>query len=142
MTKPRLITAAVLLAAACLALAYWFVREAPEPPPIAVTCADPQAGCTAQVEGRPVRIGLVGPLRPLQPFHVWVEAPGAGAVTARFDMVGMNMGFNRYALRPDVAGVFRARVTLPVCVSGRRDWVMTVDINGGTRLAVPFATTL
>jgi len=57
-------------------------------------------------------------------------------------MVDMNMGFNLYTLRPDSDGVFRAQVTLPACVSGRRDWVMTVDIDKTTRLAVPFATEL
>jgi len=57
-------------------------------------------------------------------------------------MVDMNMGFNLYTLRPDSDGVFRAKVTLPACVSGRRDWVMTVDIDKATRLAVPFSTEL
>ena len=51
------------------------------------------------------------------------------------------MGFNLYTLHADQEGVFRGRVTLPVCVSGRRDWVMTLDIDG-RRVAIPFVTEL
>jgi len=99
-------------------------------------------GCTTQIGERSVTIGLADPRKTLQPFEVWVKAPGADKVQASFTMVDMNMGFNLYTLRPDSDGVFRAKVTLPACVSGRRDWVMTVDIDKATRLAVPFSTEL
>jgi hypothetical protein len=62
-------------------------------------------------------------------------------VEARFTMEGMDMGFNQYVLRADKEGVFRARVTLPVCVTGSREWLMTLDLDG-MRLAVPFVTEL
>ena len=56
-------------------------------------------------------------------------------------MAGMDTGFNLYDLRPDSAGVLRARVTLPVCVTGRRDWILTLTIDG-QQMAVPFVTEL
>lgn len=106
-----------------------------------VDCPDLTAGCTARIDGRAVHIGVQGELRVLRPFQLWVEAHGARRVQASFTMEGMDMGFNLYTLRADKEGVFRSRVTLPVCVSGRRDWVMTLDIDGH-RLNVAFVTEL
>lgn len=128
---------ALLLAG--LATFVWLGRSGELQPAVNLACADLAAGCAGPGQ---VTIGLSGELKPLHPFQVWVQAPDAGTVEASFTMVGMNMGFNVYTLRRDGDGVFRARVTLPVCVSGRRDWVMTVTIDRGTRLAVPFATNL
>lgn len=110
-------------------------------PAQAVACADLGAGCTASLSGRRLELGVTGELKVLTPFEVWLKAPGAKVVQASFTMAGMDMGFNLYTLRPDPAGVFRARVTLPVCVTGRRDWIMTLTVDGRA-LAVPFVTDL
>jgi hypothetical protein len=124
------------------ALVLWQNAEGPPPVAVNLPCPNPTVGCSAQLGNRSVTIGLAGALKPLQPFQVWVKAAGADKVQASFTMVDMNMGFNRYNLRPDAAGVFRAQITLPACVSGRRDWMMSVDIDGAARLLVPFATEL
>lgn len=116
-------------------------REPEGGPPTRLECPDLAAGCTTQLAGRTVSVGIDGELKVLQPFQVWVRVGGARKVQATFTMEGMDMGFNLYTLRADKEGVFRGRVTLPVCVSGRRDWVMTLDIDGH-RLAVPFVTEL
>ena len=113
----------------------------PARPPLPVTCANLNHGCSASLGGAEVRLGIDGELKALTPFEVWVEAPGASRVQASFVMVGMDMGFNLYTLKPDAKGVFRARVTLPVCVTGRRDWIMVVDVDG-RKLSVPFVTQL
>lgn len=139
--------AIVLLLSAIAALATLVIwrgakTEAPPPAAVSLPCPSPAAGCAIQIGKRAIRVGLSGTLKPLKPFQVWVSAPGADEVKASFTMVGMNMGFNHYTLRPDSAGVFRAQVTLPTCISDRRDWVMTLDIDTTTRLAMPFATEL
>lgn len=138
---PRwLAPALVILLIACVVAASRFLK--PEAvAPVAVHCPSPLAGCRAELAGRPVELGFAGELKVLTPFEVWFKAPGAKTVQASFTMEGMDMGFNLYTLRPDAAGVFRARVTLPVCVSGRRDWVMTLHVDGQA-LAVPFVTEL
>lgn len=105
----------------------------------AVNCPDVRKGCRVGLERGTVTVSMVGELKPLQAFQVRVEAPHAGKVEARFSMEGMDMGFNLYTLRTDEAGVFEARVTLPVCVTGRRDWIMELSLDGD-RLAVPFVT--
>jgi len=67
----------------------------------------------------------------LRPFTLHLHATGESikSVHVRFFMRGMGMGANRYQLIGDAAGDWRAAVTLPVCVSGRRDWVAEFDLR-------------
>jgi hypothetical protein len=95
-----------------------------------VVCADPVQGCAFSHRGQPGQIRLSLPPAPLQPFMLELSAPGVKRVSAEFQMVGMDMGFNRYDLRAASPGVFRSEITLPVCVSGRRDWKLYLDVDG------------
>jgi hypothetical protein len=113
----------------------------PAKPPLSVACPNLQNGCNARLGSREVTFGVQGELKVLSPFEVWVKAPEAKEVQASFAMKDMDMGFNLYTLRPDPQGVFRARVTLPVCVSGRRDWFMILDVDG-QKISLPFVTEL
>jgi len=112
-----------------------------EKPAQRLDCPDLRAGCSTLLDRTPLSLGITGELKVLEPFTVWLKKEHTGKVQARFTMEGMDMGFNLYTLKRDPDGVFRARITLPVCVSGRRDWVMTLEIDG-ERLAVPFVTDL
>lgn len=123
--------AGVLLAAALIAAGC--DREARVP---IVPCKALSAGCA--LSGG-VRVQTDAAPAPLVPFVVSVEAPAARAVSIGFEMEGMEMGPNRYRLVRDADGIWRARVLLPVCVSGRRDWLMVVEIDGA-RAALPFTT--
>lgn len=127
-----------LAIAAAVAVVVWHGRQ----PPVAETvveCLATARGCGARLEAADIELGIDGQPRPLQPFDIWVKAADARKIEASFTMEGMDMGFNLYTLRADPDGVFRARVTLPVCVTGRRDWVMNLNVDG-LRLAVPFVT--
>ncbi|MDD5389248.1 MAG: hypothetical protein PHD37_07870 [Gallionellaceae bacterium] len=139
MTGKTFWTAAPLLIIALAAGVLW--KGGGEPPVATVTlsCADLVAGCATRLRGRDISLGLSGVVKPLKPFQVWVKAAGAGKVQARFVMQGMDMGFNYYTLRAEGDDLFRARVTLPICVSGRRDWIMAVEIDGAT-IQVPFTS--
>ena len=119
----------------------WLNAERQGQPPVVVACPGLSHGCSVELAGREVSLGSDGAIRTLKPFGLWVRAANANKVEARFTMEGMDMGFNLYALHPDQAGIFRATVTLPVCVTGRRDWHLTVDVDGH-RLTVPFVTDL
>lgn len=137
--KRSLLWLAPLAAIGLVGLVLLFGTGREAAPPQRLACADLQAGCALDLDGQAATLGFVGQPKVLAPFEVWLRIEKAKVVQARFDMADMDMGFNLYTLRPDADGVFRARVTLPVCVSGRRDWVMTLDIDG-RKVAVPFAT--
>jgi len=76
---------------------------------------------------------------PLEPFTLSVTAPGSARVSVEFQMVGMDMGFNRYDLRSLPDGTFSSRITLPVCVSGRQDWLLYLQIDG-KNYVLPFSS--
>ena len=141
MKMKALWTVLPLLIIGLAAVVLWRGGEDVPTATLTLPCADLVAGCHTRLLGHEVSIGLSGPVKPLQPFQVWVKADGARKVQARFTMEGMDMGFNLYTLRADGDGVFRARVTLPICVSGRRDWVMAVEIDGAV-VKVPFSSDL
>mgnify|MGYP001610266408 CR=1 FL=1 len=126
---------------ALLALVLWTHRAPDVVGATQVFCTTLASGCSLQVDGREISLGMMGVPKPLAPFNIWVKAVGARKVEARFVMEGMDMGFNLYTLHADNQGVFRANVTLPICVTGRRDWVMILDVDK-TRLNVPFVTDL
>ncbi len=104
-----------------------------------LTCADLSRGCATRLPDREVAVGLDGAVKPLKPFRIWVKAPGARDVRARFTMAGMDMGFNLYTLRADDTGIFRGQVTLPVCVTGRRDWIMSLEVDDDV-FNIPFSS--
>ena len=129
----------LLLAVVLVAIAvagYWLNRPAASQ---AVACTDPLAGCSFSHHGTTVTVRFSTAPAPLRAFELGVSAPGATRVSAEFQMNGMEMGFNRYDLHRAGDGAFAASVTLPVCVSGRRDWTLFLDIDG-THYALPFST--
>lgn len=133
------VLAPLLVAAALVAIAvagYWLKRPAEA---IAASCADPLAGCTLIHRGTPLNVRFLTPPLPLKAFVLSVKASGARKISAEFQMASMDMGFNRYDLRPSRDGEFTAHITLPACVSGRRDWVLYLEIDG-IRYALPFST--
>ncbi|MFP5403836.1 MAG: hypothetical protein ACLGG2_04020 [Gammaproteobacteria bacterium] len=129
----------LLLAAAfvAIAMAGWWLKRPAEA--VAVACADPVAGCRFLHRGAAATLRFSATPAPMEAFRVELEAPDARRASAEFQMVGMDMGFNRYDLKPAGSGVFVAQATLPVCVSGRRDWTLFLDLDG-TRYALPFST--
>ena len=127
----------LVIALVAIAAAGWWLKRPAEA--VAVNCADPLAGCTFSHRGAPASVRFSVRPAPLEAFELSVRAAGASRVSAEFQMAGMDMGFNRYDLRPTADGVFASTVTLPICVSGQRDWVLYLDIDG-SRYALPFST--
>ena len=113
-------------------------EEGPPPVSIGMACVNPVAGCATRIGDHAVSFGAQGRPEPLKPFQLWVKAPGAKSVVASFTMPDMNMGLHVYTWRADGDGVFTARVILPICISGRGDWLITVEIDHAFRLAAPF----
>jgi len=136
---PMRVLAPLLLVIALVAIAvagYWLKRP---PEAVAVPCGDPLAGCTFSHRGATASVRFSVRPAPLQAFELSVRAENTRRISAEFQMVGMDMGFNRYDLRPVADGIWASKVTLPACVSGRGDWVLYLDLDG-SRYAVPFST--
>ena len=122
----------------------WRSSVAEKQVPVNCSTLTQPGGCSVNVDGLEIRFGILGEPKPLAPFQIWLTLPDSTdtqKAEARFTMEGMDMGFNLYTLRPDDQGVLRATVTLPICVTGRRDWYMILDVANFS-IKVPFVTNL
>jgi hypothetical protein len=82
----------------------------------------------------------------MKPLHLNLHLNRAEAVKnihVDFAMQDMEMGLNRYRLiQVNQSGDWKAEVTLPICVQGRSDWNMLLEIeagNGIQRFQLPFS---
>jgi len=124
-----------------------------------VACTDPEdrslqtlaldAGCDV----RAACVGRAGDLRvsvrmaphrsALKPFNVTLSSDARfESVIVSLEMQGMDMGQNRYRLLKADDGRWQADITLPVCTSGRSDWVAVFELQAAGRryrLDVPFS---
>jgi hypothetical protein len=139
--RPFFWLVAVALAAAVLSL------YRPKPLPtgnhtvtvleVAAGCDPTTTSCEAKGEVGAFSVKFGPGLTPLVPFPLEVRVgEGMGevrAVIVELTMTGMDMGLNRYRLSQTGSGVWTGKVTLPVCTSGRLDWVATVSLDGEQR---------
>lgn len=106
---------------------------------------DPESEiCTAGDAGRGLGFAMPEGARLMAAFPVEVQLRGlaADAVTVDFRMQGMDMGVNRAQLQDLGGGRWRGDVILPVCTTGRADWLAVVDVRsakGGWQAVFPFS---
>jgi hypothetical protein len=130
----------ILIIVALAMLALWGAwQKAPKLEAQAIACADPVAGCAFMHDGMPATLRFSAQPEALKSFVLSIAGPNLRKASASFQMVGMDMGFNRYDLRRDAEGNWTAQVTLPVCTVSRVDWVAELTLDG--RLyTLPFNT--
>lgn len=137
----------VLAVALVLSLRYsggWFPGTGPERT-VEVVQLVTEPGCTplgrpcrALGTGMTVAFELAAEARPMRAFPVRVAVGGdadrsADAVSVEFLMEGMDMGLNRFRLQRREPGQWGAQVTLPICTTGRSDWLAVVDVDTADR---------
>ena len=118
-----------------LLLALLYACHSPEKSTIPVECADLLHGCTMADK---LTLQFSSPPSALTAFDLVVKAGASRDIHATFKMKGMQMGENRYRLVFE-NGVWKAKVLLPVCVQGRRDWLLLLDVDG-QQYVVPFVS--
>jgi len=128
---------ALLLSVAGLMLFRTFFDTPPETTVKVYQCADLMQGCKVRLNGKSLEIMFSGTPGALRPFALSVKTDDLKEVSASFTMVGMEMGANRYQLISN-GSVWEAKVMLPVCVTGRRDWILTLSLDKN-RIQIPFS---
>ncbi|KMN80008.1 hypothetical protein HNO92_002372 [Chromobacterium alkanivorans] len=113
----------------------WYGERQPaKPTPLA--CAAGQPSCALPGGGV---WRFASPPQHGKPFEIRLQGVAAReAPQVEFNMADMDMGFNRYTFVRDGAD-WKAVVTLPLCVSGSRDWLATLSLDG-KRYLLPFST--
>ena len=112
--------------------------------------ASPDPGCDLQrqacavalPEGGRIELSIAPrPIPILTPLQVEVTHSGLKANRIEVDFVGetMNMGYNRVELTAAGESRHAGEASLPVCVSGGMNWIVTVLIETDRqRIAVPY----
>lgn len=139
MRKASLLLMVVLVVVAVWV--YWQRANSPANilPAETIACADVGKGCL--VDGIKLRFDHMPQV--MKPFHLSAESANATEFHASFAMRGMEMGLNRYRLLKQANGLWTAEVVLPVCVRGRSDWLMLLEVqtpDGLKRYQLAFRT--
>lgn len=114
------------------------LRISPDP-----GCDLQRGKCAATLpNGERIELALLPrPIPALAPLRVEVGVTGFSARRVEVDFAGetMNMGYNRTLLASMGGGLHAGEATLPVCITGSMDWIVTVLIETDRRrIAVPF----
>ena len=151
MRRALALTATLAALALVLGASIWLKQDNPESSALRMAvepaCDSAVQPCRARSADLTLELQLGPPVSPLRPFTAQLgvvdgELHAAAAVELSFVMRGMEMGLNRYRLQ-HAGEHWRGQVTLPVCTTGRVDWiaVVTVRSNGQQWIAeFPFAT--
>jgi hypothetical protein len=102
-----------------------------------------QTSCTIDLPGGgQVAISIAPhPIPSLKPLKLLAVASGAEVRKIEMDFAGvdMKMGYNRPQLENLGDGRFSGQASLPVCITGKMPWEVTVLIESGRRvIAAPF----
>jgi len=120
-----------LVLAALAGLAIWGALQKTRPDKVQpIPCINPVSGCTVVLHGTPARISFSSTPETMKPFVITLSHPALQQASASFQMIGMDMGFNRYDLKRGPDGNWTARIVLPVCTASRADWVAELKLDG------------
>jgi len=102
--------------------------------PVKIMTAEPcdltHQACQAKFDEHILSLVFIDKPSALKPFRVRLESDSQQIdnVVLDFKMRGMNMGINRYRLK-NQDGFWQNKLVLPVCTSGRNDWLLTVELE-------------
>lgn len=133
-----------VLALIALAIGLWSLRPDADtarpatPLQVAADCDCARQACVARGAELDLELLLGPPVRPMEAFDIRLRSLrgvlGVDAqISVEFQMRAMDMGLNRYRLEPAADGLWQGRAILPVCTTGRSDWVARIDIEQGGR---------
>lgn len=132
----------VLSAALAIAIlgGVWFLRPEMDATPggalplrVAAGCDSARHACVASGKDLEFEVRLGPPVRPMEPFEIRLRGlrdtlAADAQVSMEFQMRGMDMGLNRYRLERAADGAWQGRAILPVCTTGRSDWLARVEV--------------
>lgn len=131
----------VLLIALGFAAKFYFVK----PDLVSTTvlsCADITQSCGNQI----FTVQFAETPQVMKPLQLNLHINRADSVKnvhVDFAMQNMEMGLNRYLMiQTNESGAWQAEVTLPICIQGRSDWNMLIEIEAGDtvqRFQLPFS---
>ncbi|WP_035052994.1 hypothetical protein [Andreprevotia chitinilytica] len=106
-----------------------FSAAGPAKPALEVTCPDLASACMFSLDQQTYTLRSEATVIGSKPVVLTVTGP-ARDVHASWQMIGMEMGPNRYALQRQPNGSWQAQTLLPLCTQARRDWLLQLTVDG------------
>jgi len=97
-------------------------------------CDPSQQACGANLQGLSITLSTSQPVSAMKLFDVKLQANGFSQQTinkasANFVMQGMEMGLSKFNLAEMKKGIWQGQAMLPVCTSGRSDWLVEIKLE-------------
>ncbi|WP_141565228.1 hypothetical protein [Ectothiorhodospira sp. PHS-1] len=98
-------------------------------------CELDDRGCLMMVDGEAIRVRGPARIPPLERFVLHLEGSDSlDPLEVSYIMPGMDMGLHRFEFQSVAAGNWEAESVLPVCMSGRMDWLALVRVRLGDQI--------
>ncbi|MDH5393753.1 MAG: hypothetical protein OEY11_11250 [Gammaproteobacteria bacterium] len=96
------------------------------------------AGCLIRIGKASYAVSIEGEVKPLQPFFVLIGDKDNAIVKAELNlkMKAMDMGQNKFNFKPTAQNSWRSTVIVPVCTTGKREWLIELTISDQTMTRV------
>ena len=106
--------------------------------PVQLPCDVAAKGCIAGMDDLRVIVQFDENFGALKPFQLRLQMDPKTTIQIDeinlvFSMAEMNMGLNKYSLIRESDELWIANVTLPICTSGRSDWLADFEITASNQ---------
>lgn len=91
--------------------------------------------CQIGFFGSYLDIHVEGEIQALQRFNIVITDSEniIHSANIRLQMKAMDMGFNEFVFNKETNHQWRAGVVIPVCTTGRRDWLFEITVFDGSK---------
>ncbi|MDH5516699.1 MAG: hypothetical protein OEY36_02625 [Gammaproteobacteria bacterium] len=126
---------AVVLLTIIIAGQYFFRQSSPENKSVLYSaCRLTTEDCPLQYDTAAYTVSISDDVKALRPFFISITDPAQKITKAvlNLKMREMDMGQNRYTFSRVSADSWRAKVIIPVCTSGKRNWLIELSVDDQT----------
>ena len=132
MNKKTLRSFFVVLLLALVIVGNYFLRKGTDNNQVEYSkCQLGIENCLIVTDGMELEIIVEGEIKALKPFviHMVDKNQIIDKALVKFNMKAMNMGVNQYEFVQIDNNNWKAEVVIPVCTTGRRDWLVEFEID-------------
>ncbi len=97
---------------------------------VEAACADLTQGCQFVLNGKSFAVKSDRPINPAHPFTLILQGEPLKQASASWQMVGMEMGPNRFHFAATGSNQWQTQTALPFCTQARHDWQLTLNLDG------------
>ena len=99
-------------------------------------CQPNRQDCVFKYRDYTFQLTMDHDISPLKPFRVQIhtDAKHIQEIIVSFEMKNMDMGLNQFHLVRQSNEIWEANAIIPICTTGRSDWLFRVEIELGNEI--------